>query len=158
MKPLLEKLDEGYHLALVNKKTGKIASSNNWQWSLAALAYQSKNHSGIASVLPQSKAQRLLLKNKLTNKKRRGDLSNIASRMARKQAKSFIPVLISYYERQLPFHRAFRRYEFCKWITKTLGEPTSSASVYASIHGYDELINKVPGARWWQDQYKKLQS
>ena len=155
---LIEQFEQGYHLALVNKKTGKIASSNNWLQSLAALAYQSKSHSGIASILPQSKAQRLLLKNELESKKRRADISNLASQMARKQAKLFIPILTAYYKRQLPFHRAFRRYELCKWIVKTLREPTSPASVYASNHGYDELINTVPGARWWQDQYKKVQS
>ena len=97
LQRFLERFNQGYHLALVNKKTDKIASSNNWQLSLAALAYQSGDHSGIVSLLPQSKAKDLLQDNKLKNKKRRGEKSNLASRIAREQAKLFIPTLASFY-------------------------------------------------------------
>ena len=153
-----ERFNQGYHLALVNKKTDKIASSNNWLLSLAALAYQSGDHSGIASLLPQSKAKDLLQDNKLKNKKRRGEKSYLASQIAREQAKLFIPTLAAFYESVLPAYKPFRRHELCKWIVKVLSIPGSPANVYASHKGYDELIDAVPGARWWQDQYKKMQS
>ena len=158
LQRILKRFKQGYHLALVNKETDKIASSNNWQLSLAALAYQSRDHSGILSLLPQSKAKDLLKDNKLKNKKRRGEKSNLASRIAREQAKLFIPTLVTFYESVLPTYKPFRRHELCKWIVKVLSIPGSPANVYASHKGYDELIDAVPGARWWQDQYKKMQS
>ena len=158
LQSFLERFNQGYHFALVNKKTDKIASSNNWQLSLAALAYQSRDHSGIASLLPQSKAKDLLQDNKLKNKKRRGEKSYLASQIAREQAKLFIPTLAAFYESVLPAYKPFRRHELCKWIVKILSMPGSPANVYASHKGYDELIDADPGARWWQDQYKKMQS
>ena len=158
LQSFLERFNQGYHFALVNKKTDKIASSNNWQLSLAALAYQSRDHSGIVSLLPQSKAKGLLQDNKLKNKKRRGEKSYLASQIAREQAKLFIPTLAAFYESVLPAYKPFRRHELCKWIVKVLSIPGSPANVYASHKGYDELIDADPGARWWQDQYKKMQS
>ena len=158
LQRILKRFKQGYHLALVNKETDKIASSNNWQLSLAALAYQSRDHSGILSLLPQSKAKDLLKYNKLKIKKWRGEKSNLASQIGREQAKLFMPTLAAFYESVLPAHKPFRRNEFCKWIVKVLSIPSSPVSIYASHKGYDELIDAVPGSRWWQDQYKKMQS
>lgn len=51
---------KGSHLVLVNRKTGKTASSSTWVLGLAALAYQSGDWLGIMSLLPLAKARRLL--------------------------------------------------------------------------------------------------
>jgi|TARA_B110000259_G_C13919149_1_gene364108 hypothetical protein len=158
LQRFLKSFNQGYHLALVNKKTDKVASSYNWQLSLAALAYQSGDHSGITSLLPQSKAKGLLQNNKLKNNKRRGEKSSLASRTAREQAKLIIPTLAAFYRSILPTYKPFRRNEFCGWIVKALNTTGSYANLYASYHGYDELIDAAYAPRWWQEQLKKMQS
>jgi hypothetical protein len=44
------------HFVLLNKKTGKIASSNSWLLALAAHAHSVGETSGIAGLLPQEQA------------------------------------------------------------------------------------------------------
>lgn len=46
---------EDTSLRLVNKKTGKLASSTNWLVDLAAIAKKLRDSSGIAALLPQEK-------------------------------------------------------------------------------------------------------
>jgi hypothetical protein len=52
-------------LRLVNKKTGKLASSTNWLVDLAAEAKVLGDSSGISALLPQKKAAKLLVRNEL---------------------------------------------------------------------------------------------
>ena len=149
---------EGFHLALTNKKTGRLASSNTWQLSLASYAIKTTDQDGILCLLPQTKAKKLLKYNHLQYKKRRGTHLNTASELARSQAKAFIPILIIFYKDAMPSYKTFRAYEFSKWIVKSLNDRNSSATIYANQNGFDELIDKVPSARWWQDQLNKMQS
>jgi hypothetical protein len=52
-------------LRLVNKKTGKLASSTNWLIDLAAEARELGDSSGISALLPQKKAAKFLVQNEL---------------------------------------------------------------------------------------------
>ena len=56
------------HLVLLNRKTGKIASSNSWLLALAARAHTIGDTSGIAGLLPQEQAKKLLVSNALSTK------------------------------------------------------------------------------------------
>ena len=70
-KPLTKKSVEydGTH-RLVNKKTGKLASSSTWLIDLAACAVHLGDTQGLAGLLPQEKAQKLLNSNVLKPFKR----------------------------------------------------------------------------------------
>ena len=153
-----ELFKEGFHLVLTNKKTGRLTSSNTWQLSLASYAIKTTDQEGILCLLPQTKAKKLLKYNHLQYKKRRGTHLNTAAELARSQAKAFIPTLIIFYKDAMPSYKTFRAYEFSKWIVKSLNDRNSSATIYANQNGFDELIDKVPSARWWQDQLNKMQS
>ena len=153
-----ELFKEGFHLVLTNKKTGRLTSSNTWQLSLASYAIKNTDQHGILCLLPQRKAIKMLKYNHLQYKKRRGIYLNTAAKLARSQAKAFIPTLIIFYKNAMPSYKTFRAYEFSKWIVKSLNDRNSSATIYANQNGFDELIDKVPSARWWQDQLNKMQS
>ena len=56
------------HFVLLNKKTGKVASTNKWLLVLAARAHTSGDTSGIAGLLPQEQAKKLLVSNELSTK------------------------------------------------------------------------------------------
>ena len=56
------------HFVLLNKKTGKLASSNSWLLALAAHAHSIGDTSGIAGLLPQEQAKKLLVSNKISTK------------------------------------------------------------------------------------------
>ena len=47
-------------LTLINKKTGKVASSHHWFLALAANAYQQKHTRGISCLLPLSEQRKFL--------------------------------------------------------------------------------------------------
>ena len=52
-------------------ETGKVASSNNWLNTMAALAISNDDSTGIMSALPLVKARNLLRHNKVTKKSQR---------------------------------------------------------------------------------------
>ena len=146
----------GGHWVLVNRKTGKVSSSNNWLVALAAVAAINKDNVGLPSLLPQKKATRLLIKNKLVLRARRGTKSALTSAEIRDQGKSFIPTLAVLWEKEKPSHRPPRRQEFCKWIVKSLQAPQSRAHKLVIRHSYDDLLNK--SWRWWLARLEKMQS
>lgn len=148
----------GYHLVLVNKKTGRVASSNSWQIALASVACQGPNHSGILGLLPIAKASRLLKNNVLQQRKKRGENGKIVRLLAREQARSLLPKLRSNYLDTSPKHRPFRCGDFCNWIVDQLRDDRSLESKLANQKGFDELIAADYSQRWWLDQLHNLQS
>ena len=93
------------HLVLPNKKTGKIKSSNSWLLALAAHAHSIGDPSGIAGLLPQEQAKKLLVSNKMSIKVARiakdGRLTdNIAN-----QAVTLLPQLAVLFGEQHPIHK-----------------------------------------------------
>lgn len=150
--------DKSRYLVLVNKQTGRIASGNSWQISLAALACKHRDQSGILSLLPTSSAVRLLRMNNLELRSKRGKDAKIVRVLAREQAQVLLPTLRSIYQKKLAPHQHFRSGAFCSWIINQLSDHRSTASKLANQHGFDELINACYAKRWWQDQLHKLQS
>ena len=150
--------DQEKHYVLENIKTGKIASSNNWLNTLAAIAVMEDESSGITAALPLDKAQRLLQRNKVVEKKKRSTRSNSARENTREQAKKMIPYLAVIYEKTFMSDRLPRVNEFCQWVVRELQDRQSEANKDAVSKGFHDLIDANSTKRWWQDQVKKMQS
>ena len=143
---------------LENIKTGKIASSNNWLNTLAAIAVMEDEAAGIMAALPLDKAQQFLQHNKLVEKNKRSTRSNSARGNAREQAKKMIPYLAVIYEKTFTSDRPPRVNEFCQWVVWELQDRQSEANKDAVSKGLHDLIDANCTKRWWQDQIKKMQS
>ncbi len=151
-------LKKDQHWVLVNKRTEKVSSSNNWLNVLAATSVENNDYSGIATLLPQAKAQKLLPNNRLVKKKQRGLNNKLSAEKSREQAKLMIPMLADIYGQKLPSHKQPRRNDFCEWVVTTLKDEYSIVRKYADNQGYDELIDAKRNVRWWLDQLNKMQS
>ena len=151
------KPEQGKHWVLANKKTGRVSSSNDWLVRLAAIAVTTGDTGGIAALLPQSKARKLLAKNELVLRVKRGVRSKPIREELREQAKLFIPALAVLWGRETPKHRPPRRGEFCRWIVKSLQDPTTRAYKEAVRRQYNGLLSQT-GCRWWLAQLEKMQS
>ena len=159
------------HLVLLNRKTGKIASSNSWLLALAARAHTIGETSGIAGLLPQEKAKKLLVSNKLSTKVARRAKDGRLTDNISNQAVALLPQLAVLFVEQSPIHKTITRENFCVWVAKQLADETSNAYHKAVYKGFEDLIKatappdtdtdnryKPRSARWWQDQIKKMQS
>ena len=151
------------HLVLINKKTGKLASSNSWLLALAAHAHSIGDTSGIAGLLPQEQAKKLLVSNKLSTKVARRAKDGRLTDNISVQARTLLPLLAVLFGEQHPKHKTITRKSFCVWVTKQLADDTSFASTNALHRGCEDLISNTTGKRprtprWWLDQIKKMQS
>ena len=146
------------HPVLVNKKSGKVASSHSWLLALAAFAHMKGYSSGIAGLLPLIQAEKLLHKNQVTFKTVRGHKSDNLRNIIRSQAKSFLPFAIVEFEKQRRVFKLTTKKDFSAWIVKALADVRSYLYKTAENMGYDEILELQRTPRWWQDQLKKLQS
>ena len=159
------------HWVLLNKKTDKIASSNGWLLALAAHAHSIDESSGIAGLLPQENAKKLLVSNKLSTKVARRAKDGRLTDNISNQAVALLPQLAVLFVEQSPIHKTITRENFCVWVAKQLADETSNAYHKAVYKGFEDLIKatappdtdtdnryKPRSARWWQDQIKKMQS
>ena len=151
------------HYVLVNKKTGKVASTNHWLLALAACAYVNRDTSGIAGLLPQEQAKEMLVNNTLSKKVARKAKAGRLTDNISHQAVDFLPQLAVLFGKQHPQHKTVTRKSFCSWIVKQLADESSIATRIALDRGYEDLnlntsSDRPRSARWWQDQIKKMQS
>lgn len=146
------------HLVLVSKKSGKVASTNTWLLALAAHAQISDETSGIASLLPQQKALKLLEKNTLSIISIRGSKGGKLAESIRNQAKASTPWLAALFLKNHRKNKLVTRKDFCFWITQQLYDPSSKAYRLAILKGLEDLLSRPRSVRWWRDQLKKRQS
>ena len=151
------------HLVLLNKITGKVASTNNWLLALAANAHCIGDTSGIAGLLPQDQAKKLLVRNELAIKVARRAKGGRLTDNISNQAVTLLPQLAVLFVEQSPIPKFISRENFCVWVIKQLADETSSASQNAINRGCEDLIQNTTGdkprsERWWLDQIKKMQS
>ena len=151
------------HLVLQNKITGKVASTNKWLLALAAHAHCIGDTSGIAGLLPQEQAKKLLVSNELSTKVARRAKDGRLTDNISDQAVTLLPQLAVLFGEQHPIHKTITRENFCVWVTKQLADETSVAYRNALHSGFENLIYNTTGdkprsARWWLDQIKKMQS
>ena len=147
----------GNHLVLVNRKTTKVSSSNNWLVALGAVAVTNQDNVGLASLLPQKKAKKLLTTNELSLRIQRGGVSPLINTQIRKEAKSFIPELAALWGKENPELKSPRRKDFCQWVVKSLRDQKSVAYKNAVKRHYDGILGK-PNWRWWLARLEKMQS
>ena len=143
---------------MVNKKSGKVASSHSWLLALAAVAHMKGNISGILSLLPLMQAEKLLRKNEMTFKTVRGHKGGSLRHITRSQAKSFLPCAIVEFGRKRRVFKLLTKKDLSAWIVQALSDPYSYLYKKAQNMGYDEILELQRSPRWWQDQLKKLQS
>ena len=103
------------HPVLVNKKSGKVASSHSWLLALAAVAHMKGNTSGILGLLPLMQAEKLLHKNEVTFKTVRGHKGGNLRHITRSQAKSFLPYAIIEFERKRRVFKLLTKKDFSAW-------------------------------------------
>ncbi len=131
-----------------NKKTGAIASSNEWQVRLGAIAVlKNDTAAGIPSLLPIKKAIKRLTANDLTAVKER-PTSSSKRQTIRRQAKAVIPDLLSLWltQNRGPYTIAC----FCHWVAEQSLEENSSVRNFLVSKNLDALLFKEYGDRWWQ--------
>ena len=145
-------------LTLINKKTGKVASSHHWFLALAANAYQQKHTRGISSLLPLSKAHKLLKYNFLGFKEKRPGQNETIRNLARQEAKLILPQLEILFRYNLKSHQKFLKKNFCLWIKKEINKPCTVVHKFAQDNNMLSIVEGHHSLRWWMDQLKKMQS
>ena len=145
-------------LTLINKKTGKVSSSHHWLLALAANAYLEKNTRGIPSLLPISKAHKLLKYNFLGFKEKRPGQNETIRNLARQEAKLILPQLEILFRYNLKSHQKFLKKNFCLWIKKEINKPCTVVHKFAQDSNMLSIMEGHHSLRWWMDQLKKMQS
>ena len=145
-------------LTLLNKKTGKVSSSHHWLLALAANAYLEKNTRGIPSLLPISKAHKLLKYNFLGFKEKRPGQNETIRNLARQEAKLILPQLEILFRYNLKSHQKFLKKNFCLWIKKEINKPFTVVHQFAQDGNMLSIVESHHSVRWWMDQLKKMQS
>ena len=148
---------------LVNKRTGKLASSTNWLLDLAACAVVQGHSTGIPSLLPQSKAAKFLQNNELRpvrRHKKPAQIKAVATSPAelRALAKQAIPAIAVYYIQEIVSRKRaseVNRKGFVYWIVREMENPSSGLNQYLrASKELSGLVGAVRGERWWLDQLR----
>ncbi len=148
---------------LVNKKTGRLASSSTWLVDLAACAVSLGHSTGIASLLPLAHAQRLLVNNTLKPFKRQKIIK--ARKIAptshgdlRTLAEAAIPAIAVFYGEKIVATKAItavNRKGFVHWLVRELQSPNSQLNRYLlSLPDLAGLAETQRAHRWWLDRLK----
>lgn len=146
------------HWVLANKKTGKVASSNNWLLALAAHTQTQRNTSGVASLLSHDKAKRTLVRNELALKPMRGIKNEQVTANVRLEARAMLPYMAAVFGEKKFGCAAVSKNEFCTWITEQLYAPLSDMYKTAAVCELNDLLENPHPKRWCQDQLNKMQS
>jgi hypothetical protein len=149
----------GAKLRLVNKKTGKLASSTNWLIDLAAQAKELGYSSGISALLPQKKAEKFLVRNELKafniHKEKTVSLGNETSHKdLRVLARAALCEFFRFYtERVVPGHKAsmVNSKGFRAWLMQELSKPKGELNQHLrSIQEFHPLIELKRSDDWWR--------
>jgi len=154
-------LEYGLH-RLVNKKTGKLASNTNWFIDLAAIALVQGQTTGICSLLPLKKAEKLLAHNKL-EPFRKQDLkpseedasSHVDLRILAQKA---LPAIAAYYSHRVvpgKIPANINRKGFVAWIAQEMSNPKSGLNLHLlKSTDFKALAETKRSERWWLDQLR----
>lgn len=148
---------------LVNKKTGKLASSTTWLLDLAACSVVLGHTKGLPSLLPQQKAAKLLEHNELLpfqaqRKQKLGGKTATSPAQLRVLAQQAMPAIAVYYIVKVIHGKKpteVNRKGFVAWITREVGDPRSGLNQHLlGLADFRALAETVRGERWWLDQLK----
>tara|TARA_B100001057_G_C22434514_1_gene788735 strand:+ start:218 stop:694 length:477 start_codon:yes stop_codon:yes gene_type:complete len=145
-------------LTLINRKTGKVSSSHHWFLAIAANAYLQKHTRGISSLLPLSRAKKILKHNILAVKEKRPGQDETSRYLARQEAKLILPQLEILFRYNLKSHQKFLKKNFCLWIKQEINEPFTVVHQFAQDKNMLSIVEGHHSFRWWMDQLKKMQS
>lgn len=160
-KPLNHSGDLTYDgtFRLVNKKTGKLASSTNWLLDLAAVAKSRGESAGLPALLPQAKVGKFLRHNDLKPFKRHQE-KNVALGKAtthkslRELARSAYSELAFYYIQNVVHSRKpseVNRKGFRAWLIKELNTDNGGLNQHLlSIEEFRPLIELERSDDWWR--------
>ena len=149
----------GVNLRLVNKKTGKLASSTNWLIDLAAQAKELGDSSGISALLPQKKAEKLLVRNELQAFNLHKEKSVLqGNETSHKDLRALARAALceffrSYIERVVPGHKAgiVNSKGFRAWLMQELSKPKGALNQHLkSTPKFHPLIELKRGDDWWR--------
>jgi hypothetical protein len=149
----------GVRLRLVNKKTGKLASSTDWLIDLAAEAKVLGDSSGISALLPQKKAAKLLDRNELKpfkihkekNVPLGGETSHKDLRVLVKLAYPYLALF--YIQNIVPSHKKkqVNRKGLIAWLMSELLKPMGELNQHLkSIPEFHPLIELDRSDDWWR--------
>ena len=150
---------EDTSLRLVSKKTGKFASSTNWLVDLAAVAKKLGDSSGIAALLPQEKAGKLLLHNELKPFKRQKEKTaalghETLHKELRDLARSAYPELALFYIENVVHSKKSSQVNkkgFRAWLIQELSRPMGELNQHLqSIQEFHPLIELNRSDDWWR--------
>jgi len=151
---------DGRH-RLVNKKTGKLASSSDWLIDLAASAVYLGDSQGLASLLPQKKARKLMNLNVLKSFNRHKERRPVqgfetSNSELRDLACRALPYFAAFYtEKVIPDKAPERvnRKGFRAWLIAALSDPDSSLNKNLSNHNELSALAQLKRSDdWWQDR------
>jgi len=156
------KIDYRTH-RLVNKKSGKLASSTSWLIDLAACSLALGTSGGIASLLPLKKAAKLMLNNELRPVRRQKshkevNYTAISRTELRNLAQKAMPVIAVYYTvRAIPNRHpsSVNRKGFVAWIVREMANPNSGLNKHLiKSADFAGLAETKRSDRWWLDQIR----
>lgn len=148
---------------LVNKKTGKLASSTDWLIDLAAVAKNKGHSSGLTALLPQEKAAQLMTHNSLKRFKRhkveKAELgAETSSKDLRMLARMAYPELALYYIQNVICNHQpsqVNRKGFRAWLMKELNTPNGGLNRHLmSIEAFRPLVELKRSDDWWRMNLK----
>lgn len=149
---------------LVNKRTGKLASSSTWLVDLAACAVVGGDNSGLPDLLPQQDAKKLMLHNELkkfnhhkSGKAISGDESSHAE--LRVLACKAIPTIAVFYIHNVVGNRQPAQVNekgFRVWLMGELSVPSSDLNGFLRKHlQFSALAELKRKDNWWLDRQKQ---
>lgn len=149
--------------SLVNKLTGRRASSTTWLLDLAAVAVIRDEQAGLPSLLPQSHAKKLLKKNRLKSFKRhnthnaRADSRHSHSDL-RELAEKALPYLAIFYIENVVYLRKpsqINKKGFRFWLVKELNDETSPLNNHLAYHPEFRALTELNRSEdWWRKRQK----
>ena len=139
------------HEVLVNRKNGKISSSNNETNTLCVKVYLSGDNTGIMQPL-YSAGKKLNKSNIIQTKHKRKDGSY--KQILRHQAQKLLVSFAVLYDLDRPQHLSPSRIHFAKWISQQLKIKNSEVYYLVLQHNFHDLIETPRGYRWWLQQLK----
>ena len=148
---------------LVNKRTGKLASSSTWLLDLAACAVVLGDSVGIPALLPQRKATKLLKSNSLKQFKKHAPIKSskaMSSNHAesREAAEQSIAALAVIYHTLVIVpnpSKKVTRDSFVYWLRNQLENRTSNLNkILAQTPSLVAIHDLQRSHRWWLDRIK----
>lgn len=149
--------------SLVNKRTGKKASSSDWLTDLAACALAQGHTQGLPELLPLDRAAKLLQHNTLKPFKRHqkrlkpvGTATTHAD--LKKLAQEAFPAIAAYYIKTIVAGADPRRVNkkgFRAWVKREVEKPRSAFNDWLSGHPkFSPLAELRRSDDWWRIQLK----